>query len=293
MISRRILLCRNHRCMGVGIQRATIRTTIQPIIAAVGFLSIEPDQPGSIDFLHTGDLTGSHIGHRTGLVGTGSMGFCLYRSFTFQPDIQCLLHAAAIWCGIAEHRCKIVIRLHINARGRSRSFHITAVQEVGSGLFIGEGSIIIQQCHIIRQNDLRGTAIGGILHLQEDRHNSEVFAILSGYCNGLTIRVQCIRIHIPALCGCLVIIPQADTDFGVTGCNRKTITSHIAVRRGIRKIPIQHLVDFIQIRRRTSIFTAIAFARNRRFLDGRLHGNDQCSQRGISGRYCFVCLFFL
>ena len=293
VIAGRVLCRRYDGCVRIIVGGATVRLSLRTVGAAVCFLAIKPNEPRAIYFLHTGDFACFYRRFRASFVGAGSIGFCLLCScFTFQMDNQVLFQTGAIRGSVAERHGEIVIRLDINASRGSRCFLIAGVQQFRRSLFISGRTVIVQQDYIFWQDDLRGAAIRRIFHLHKNRHDGERLTGLPGNGDGQAIRIQRLGIHIADGVR-LVIVPVADTDFGVAGSNGKTISAHIATCGRIRKITIQHLVDFFQIGRRSGIVTAIAFTRNRRVFNGRLHGNNQSSERGIRSRYCFVCLFLL
>ena len=53
----------------IGVRRATRRLTVGTVGAAIGFLTVEPDQPCAVDFGNLGDLAAGH--RRSGALGKG------------------------------------------------------------------------------------------------------------------------------------------------------------------------------------------------------------------------------
>ena len=51
-------------------------------------------------------------------------------------------------------------------------------------------AVVVQQGHTIRQNQIKGTAICGVLHLRQNRHNGVVGIFQQGRCQRQVVAVQ-------------------------------------------------------------------------------------------------------
>ena len=250
MIARHILVTGDNGSVCITIFRASIWPTLEAGIAAVCRLTIEPDEPSAIHKLGGSNAARGHAGCRAGFVSTGtSTGLYLFPCFSFQPDIQDFFHSCAVRGSVTEHRRKIVIALDIDACGGCRCFHIAAIQNGSSGFFICKSPVVIQQLYIIGEDDLRGTMVSGILHLNEDGNSGKALTGPPGNCDGQSIRIQGFSVHIPAVFGCLPIVPLANADFGITGSDGQAATANVTAGWRIRQIIVEHFCDLAQIGR--------------------------------------------
>ena len=167
--------------------------------AAVGGFAVEPNQPCSVDLGNLGDLATCHRrGGALGKGGNSAVGERILGSgIAVDGHLQGLGQAAAIGCGINQLRGKICIRLHIHAQHRSGSFAVFVVQQAFC-IFNG-CAVVVQQGHTVRQNQIERTAVGGILHLCQNRHNGVVGIFQQGCCQRQAVNVQRLSAQITIL----------------------------------------------------------------------------------------------
>ena len=105
-------------------------------------------------------------------------------------------------------------------------------------------AVIVQQCHTVRQNQIKGAAIGGVLHLRHNRSNGIVCAVQQGRGHGKTVIVQCSGGQI-AVAGFfqLAFGPLGNADFSFTSGNRQTLAADIGADGFIGQVSVQFRAD--------------------------------------------------
>ena len=160
--------------MGIGVRRAARRLTVGTVGAAVGGFAVEPDQPCAVDFGNLGDLATCH--RRGGTLSKGGNFAVRERilgsRIAVDGHLQGFGQAAAVRRGINQLRGKIRIRLYIYTQHGSGSFAVFAVQQ--TFCVFNRCAVVVQQGHTVRQNQIERAAVGGILHLRQNRHNGVV-----------------------------------------------------------------------------------------------------------------------
>ena len=287
VIPRYILICSKCGYIGERVCGAATGSSIQPIIATIGFHTVEPDQPGAHHILDLSDLTGCERRRRGVGVGADTIAIRRGEDGSFRTavdgDIEVFAHGGAIGGRIGERDRKIFGCLHIKARGRSRRILVTGIQNLGAFRFTGRNQIIgggcvAQKFYGVRQSDRCGSAVGGVLDLNGNGYNSVICAILLCYRHYSIVFIERVCVQTAFAAGIQqVMLPGRNTDFGVTGGNRQPIFANVAAGRCIRQISVEYSGDFLKI---GFITTA---ARGDRVLHGQLHGNEQRGQRTVSG----------
>ena len=286
VVARGKLLGTDDGGIGVGVSRAAVGGCACAVGAAVCLLAVEPDQPGAVDFLHRRDLAGQNIGHRAFLVGADCHVVC--RSL-IHNHVQRFGQRCAIFCRIDQLSRKVFFGLHIDAGHGGGGLHISRVQHTGRVLHCGQLALAVkrQNRDIFRQDHLGSAVVGGVFHLQHDRHNGIVLAVLHRHCDGQAVRVEGIGIHAAgALIGEQAFGPQRQADPGIAGGNRQAIAAHVVAGGGIRQIAVEDFVHLVVIGRCAGILGQF------RLLHRQLHRGDQCGQGGVGGLDFIALLFF-
>ena len=78
----------------------------------------------------------------------------------------------------------------------------------------GGCAIVVQQGHAVRQDQIKGAAIGGVLHLRQNRHNGVVGIFQQGRSQRQIVAIQRLGTEIIGLFQ--IGIPRAKSDFGFT-----------------------------------------------------------------------------
>ena len=107
----------------------------------------------------------------------------------------------------------------------------------------GGCAVVVQQGHTVRQNQIKGTAIGGVLHLRHNGNNGIVCAIQQGRGHGKTVIVQCSGSQIAAAFFQLAFGPLGNADFSFTGGNRQTLAADIGTNGCVGEIGVQFRAD--------------------------------------------------
>ena len=280
------LFSANDGGVGIGIGRAAVGRALGAMRTAVGFLIIKPDQPGAVDLLHRRDLAGQNIGHRAFLVGTDAHRIA--RRFV-HDNVQRFGQRCAIFRCVDQFCGKAVLGLHIDAGHSGGGLHIGRVQHAGRVLYRGKVALSVkrEQGNVIRQDHLGGTVVGGVLHLDHDRHDSVVLAALHRYRDAQPICVEGFGVHAAgALIGEQTFRPEGQSDLGIAGGNRQAIAAQIVAGGCIRQVAVEDVVDLIVIRRRAGVLGQL------RLLHRQLHRGDQRRQGGVGGLHRFALLFF-
>ena len=239
MVAGDALVCTNRGSVHIGVCRASRRLTVGTVGAAVGGFAVEPNQPSAIDFGDLGDFAACYVGDRAFAVGsnTGISKRRCHRVFTVNGDIQRFSLRAAVGRGVNQLRGKIRIRLHIHAQRNSGGFAVFAMQQT-FGIF-GGLAVVVQQSHTVRQNQINGAAVGGVLHLRQNRHNGVVGIFQQGRCQRMIVTIQRLGAQIAILFQ--IGIPRAKPDFGFASRHRQAIAAKVGACGGIRHILIQNL----------------------------------------------------
>ena len=109
---------------------------------------------------------------------------------------------------------------------------------------LGGRAVVVQQGHAVRQNQIKGTAIGGVLHLCQNGNNGIVCAVQQGRGHGKAIIVQCSGGQIAAAGFFqLAFGPLGNTDFSFTGGNRQTLVADIGADGCIGQVSVQFRAD--------------------------------------------------
>ena len=288
VISGRILVCANCGRVGIGIRRAARRLAIRSMRAAVSRLAIEPNQPRSAHKGDGCDLAGGDGGCWARLVG-GSTSRRLFH--TFKMHREAFLERTAVRRGVDKSCGEIVIRLHIDACGRRRGFRVNSIQDRVCRRLVSRISLVVQQSHVVRKNDLRSAAVCRIFDLHHDGHDGKLLTSLPRHRDRQAIRIERFGIEIARIGSHLLILPRADADFRRSGCNRQTVTADVASRGRIRQIVIKHPGDLIEIGRRVAF--AIFSVRLYGMFHRGLHSQNKGCQSGIGcadgfGRLVFI-----
>ena len=98
-------------------------------------------------------------------------------------------------------------------------------------------AVIVQQGHAVRQNQIKGATIGGILHLRQNRHNGVVGIFQQGRCQCQIVAVQRLGTQITILFQ--IGIPRAKPDFGFAGRHRQTVAAKVGACGGVRHIRVE------------------------------------------------------
>ena len=275
VIPRYILICSKCGYIGERVCGAATGSSIQPIIATIGFHTVEPDQPGTYHILDLRDSAGRKRWLRGVGVGADTIAIRRGEDGSFRTavdgDIELFVDGCAIRGRIGERDRKIFGRLHIKAGGRGRRILVAGVQNLGAFLFAGNdkvfgGRCITQKFHAVRQGNRCGGTVGRVLDLDSDGNNSIICAILlfsRHYSIGL---IQCVCVQSAFAAGVQqVMLPGRNADFGVAGGNRQPIFANVAAGRRIRQISVEYRGDFLKIG-----FVA-TIAGGYRVLHGQLH----------------------
>ena len=190
MVTGDALVCVDRGSVHIGVCRASCRLTVGTVGAAVGGFAVEPNQPSAVDLGNLGDLATCH--RRGGTLSKGgnfTVGEGILDSgIAVDGHLQGFGQAAAIGCGVNQLRGKICICLHIYAQHSSGSFAVFVVQQ--AFCVFNRCAVVVQQGHTVRQNQIKGTAIGGVLHLRQNRHNGVVGIFQQGRCQCKIVIVQ-------------------------------------------------------------------------------------------------------
>ena len=244
MVAGYILVCANHRSIDISVRWTVLGLAVCAGGAAVGGFAVEPDQPSAVDFGNLGDLAACHVGDRAFAVGnnTGISKRRRHRVFTVNGNIQRFSLRAAIGCSVNQLRGKIRICLHIYTQHRSGGFAVFVVQQ--AFCVFDRCAVVVQQGHTVRQNQIKGTAIGGVLHLCHNRNNGIVCAVQQGRGHGKTVIVQCSGGQIAAAGFFqLAFGPLGNTDFSFTGGNRQTLAADVGADGCIGQVSVQFRAD--------------------------------------------------
>ena len=212
-----ILVCANHRSIDVSVQRAVLGLAVCAGGAAVGLVTIEPNQPSAIDFGDLGDFAACYVGDGAFAVGsnTGISKRRRHRVFTVNGDIQRFGLRAAVRVGVDKLCGKIGGSLYIYTHDSGRGFMVAIVQQ---GIRIGGGfAVKVQQGHAIRQDHVGAAAVCGIFDLYHNGNNGIVCAVQQGCGHGKTVVVQCSGGQIAAAFFQLAFGPLGNADFGAAG----------------------------------------------------------------------------
>ena len=190
MVAGDALVCVDRGSVHIGVCRASCRLTVGTVGAAVGGFAVEPNQPSAVDLGNLGDFAACYVGDRAFAVGsnTGISKRRGHRVFTVNGDIQRFSLRAAVGLGVNQLRGKIRIRLHIHAQRNSGGFAVFAMQQTFG--ILGGLAVVVQQSHAVRQNQINGAAVGGVLHLRQNRHNGVVGIFQQGRCQRQVVAVQ-------------------------------------------------------------------------------------------------------
>ena len=239
MVTGNALVCVDRGSVHIGVCRASRRLTVGTVGAAVGGFAVEPNQPSAVDFGNLGDLATCH--RRGGTLSKGgnfTVGEGILGSrIAVDGHIQCLGQTAAVRRSVNQLCGKIRIRLYIYTQHSSRGFAVLIVQQAFC-VFNG-CAVVVQQGHTIRQNQIKGAAIGRILHLRQNRHNGVVGIFQQGCCQRQVVPVQRLGTQIAILFQ--IGIPRAKSDFGFACRHRQTIAAKVGACGRIRHILIQNL----------------------------------------------------
>ena len=126
---------------------------------------------------------------------------------------------------------------------------------------LGGCAVVVQQGHTVRQNQIKGTAIGRVLHLCQNGNKGIVCAVQQGRGHGKTVIVQCSGGQI-AVAGFfqLAFGPLANADFGFTGGNRQTLAADVGTNGCIGQVSVQFRADNSS---RDFFFSGLLFCRFR------------------------------
>ena len=199
MVAGDALVCTNRGSVHIGVCRASRRLTVGTVGAAVGGFAVEPNQPSAIDFGDLGDFAACYVGDRAFAVGsnTGISKRRCHRVFTVNGDIQRFSLRAAVRAGVDKLCVKIGSGLYIYAQHSSGSFTVFAMQQTFG--IRGGCAVVVQQGHTVRQDHVGAAAVGGILHLRQNRHNGVVGIFQQGRCQRQVVTVQRLGTEIIAL----------------------------------------------------------------------------------------------
>ena len=269
------MICSKCGYIGERVCGAATGSSIQPIIATIGFHTVEPDQPGAHHILDLSDLTGCKRRRRGVGVGADTIAIRRGEDGSFRTavdgDIELFVDGCAIRGRIGERDRKIFGCLHIKARGRSRRILVTGIQNLDAFLFTGNdqvfsGRCITQKFHAVRQGNRCGGTVGGVLDLDGNGNNGIICAILLCNRHYSVGFIQCVCVHTAFAAGIQqVMLPGRNADFGVAGGNRQPIFANVAAGRRIRQISVEYRGDFLKIG-----FVA-TIAGGYRVLHGQLH----------------------
>ena len=237
MVTGDALVCVDRGSVHIGVCRAARRLTVGTVGTAVGGFAVEPDQPSAVDLGNLGDLAAGH--RRGGALGKGSNFAVRERilgsRIAVDGHLQGFGQTAAVRGGINQLRGKIRIRLHIHAQRSSRGFAVFAMLQT-FGILDGL-AVVVQQGHTVRQNQIERTAVGGVLHLRQNRHNSVVGIFQQGCRQRQVVTIQHLGAQIAILFQ--IGIPRAKPDFGFTGRHRQTVAADVGACGGVRHIRVE------------------------------------------------------
>ena len=190
VVTRDALVCVDRGSVHIGVCRASCRLTVGTVGAAVGGFAVEPDQPSAVDLGNLGDLAACH--RRGGALGKGGNFAVRERilgsRIAVDGHLQGFGQAAAVRGGINQLCGKIRICLHIYTQHSSGGFAVFAMQQTFG--ILGGLAVVVQQSHAVRQNQINGAAVGGVLHLRQNRHNGVVGIFQQGRCQRQVVAVQ-------------------------------------------------------------------------------------------------------
>ena len=121
-------------------------------------------------------------------------------------------------------------------------------------------AVVVQQGHTVRQNQIKGTAIGRVLHLCQNGNNGIVCAIQQGRGHGKAVIVQCNGSQITAAFFQLAFGPLGNADFSFTSGNRQTLATDIGADGCIGQVSVQFRADNSS---RNFFFSGLLFCRFR------------------------------
>ena len=102
---------------------------------------------------------------------------------------------------------------------------------------LGGRAVVVQQGHTVRQNQIERTAVGGVFHLRQNRHNGVVGTFQQGRSQRQVVTAQRLSTQIAILFQ--IGIPRAKPDFGFTGRYRQTVAANVGACGGIGHIRVE------------------------------------------------------
>ena len=145
------------------------------------------------------------------------------------------------------HR-EILFGLHIKTGCGRRSFRVSSFGNGFNFIFIRRVPLEIQKNHVLRQQDFRRTAVGGILDLYHQGNDGIFFSGFPVYCDDQIIRMKGFRIDMGIHTVIQVCHPFRNGNSGLTGGNGQPHTADITAGGCVRQIIVKHLRDLGQIR---------------------------------------------
>ena len=232
------LIRTDQRSVRISVRRTAFGLAVGTVGAAVGFLAIEPDQPGAVDLLDLGDFTAGN--GRRGTLGVGGdvCSFCErcgHGAAAVNYNVQSFRQRAAIRGSVDKLRGKIGICLYIQPHDRGGCFGILTMHKAAACSLIGGDAVEVQHSHLIWKHYIQTAAVSRVFHLCQNGRNGIVGALQQRSHHRQVVAVQgvCTQVTVRAFLQ-LVIRPGGNTDFCFTRGNRQALAAHIGTSRCIR-----------------------------------------------------------
>ena len=171
------LICADQRSVRISVRRTAFGLAVGTVGAAVGFLAIEPDQPGAVDLLDLGDFTAGNGRRGTLGVGGNVCSFCErygHGAASVNYNVQHFRQRAAIRGGVNKLRGKIGICLYIQSHDRGGRFGILTMHKSAARSLIGRNTVEVQHSHLVGKHHIQATAVCRVFHLCQNGCNSIV-----------------------------------------------------------------------------------------------------------------------
>ena len=238
MVTGNALIRADQRSVRISIRRTAFGLAVGTVGAAVGFLAIEPDQPGAVDLLDLGDFAAGN--GRRGALGVGGdvcsiCERCGHGAAAVNYNVQRFRKRAAIRGSVDKLRGKVGICLNIQPHDRGGRFGILTMHKTAACSFIGGDAVEVQHSHLIGKHYIQTAAVSRVFHLCQNGRNGIVGALKQRSHHRQVVAVQGVRTQV-TVCAFfqLVIRPGRNADFCFTRGNGQSLTAHIGTSRCIR-----------------------------------------------------------
>ena len=214
---------------------------VQAVAAAVGFLTVEPNEPCAALLGNTGDFAGGIRRSRPCRKCSNAVVCIKLRrgGFIRQLHMEGFLQLFAIRGGVDKLCGEVGRCFHIQPCGRRRLLGVGLVQDFCLLDLIGGDEVIVggriaEKFHTVRQDNFGCCTICWIFRLHQQRNHRIVEIRTFTDNDGCFILAQCIRIHVGIHTIVQVGHPRRNADFGFAGCHRQTHAADVTAGRCIR-----------------------------------------------------------